>query len=32
MIPSGATHDNMLLGELVGGRGPAVTEAGKGLV
>jgi len=32
MIPSGATHDNMLLGELVGGRGPTVTEAGKGLV
>ena len=32
MIPSGATHDNMLLGELVGGRGPVVTEAGKGLV
>ncbi|WP_337997368.1 acetolactate synthase 3 large subunit [Oleispirillum naphthae] len=32
MIPSGATHDNMLLGELVGSRGPTVTEAGKGLV
>jgi acetolactate synthase-1/2/3 large subunit len=32
MIPSGATHDNMLLGELVGGRGPKVTAAGKGLV
>ena len=32
MIPSGATHGNMLLGELVGGRGPKVTEAGKGLV
>jgi len=32
MIPSGATHDNMLLGELVGARGPTVTEAGKGLV
>ncbi len=32
MIPSGAAHDNMLLGELVGGHGPKVTAAGKGLV
>jgi acetolactate synthase-1/2/3 large subunit len=32
MIPSGATHDNMLLGELVGGRGPQGHRAGKGLV
>jgi len=32
MIPSGATHDNMLLGELVSDTGPKVTTAGQALV
>jgi acetolactate synthase-1/2/3 large subunit len=32
MIPSGATHDNMLLGELVSDGGPTVTAAGQALV